>query len=105
MERFGLHGKLRAQPGKRDQLLEHLLEAAKLMEAVDGCDLYAVSTSPSDDDAVHVTEIWLTEADHDASLSLPGVPELIRRARPLIAGGGESTRLVVRGGKGLSPAR
>lgn len=101
MERFGLHGKLVAQPGRRDALAAHLLEAAELMRAVDGCDIYLVSTSPSDDDAVWVTEVWRSEADHDASLSIPGVPEIIRRARPFIAGMPESTRLVVRGGKGL----
>lgn len=99
MERFGLHGKLNAQPGKRQQLVDHLLEAATLMEAAAGCELYVVSTS-EDDDAVWVTEIWRTEADHDASLRVPGVPELIKRARPLIAGAPESMRLVVHGGKG-----
>ena len=96
-----MHGKLVAQHGMRDQLVEQLLSAAKLMENAEGCELYVVSTS-SDDDAVWVTEIWRTKADHDASLAIAGVPELIRRARPLIASMSESVPLVVRGGKGLA---
>ena len=101
MEKYGLHGKLTAQPGMRDQLVDQLLSAAKLMQTAEGCELYVVSTS-SDDDAVWVTEIWRTKADHDASLAIAGVPELIRRARPLIASISESVPLVVRGGKGLT---
>jgi quinol monooxygenase YgiN len=102
MERFALHGKFTARPGKKDELVDQLLEAARLMEAATGCELYAVSTSPADENAVWVTEIWRTEADHDASLSIAGVGELIRRTRALIAGASESTRLVVHGGKGIS---
>ena len=101
VDRFGLHGKITAQPGTRDQLVEHLLSAAKLMDTAEGCELYVVSTS-SDDDAVWVTEIWRSKADHDASLAIVGVPELIRRTRPLIASMSESVPLVVRGGKGLA---
>lgn len=95
MVRFGLHGSLLARPGERDALLEHMLEAAGLMRDAPGCDLYLVATSEADYDAVWITEVWRTEADHDASLSLPGVEELIGRARPLIAGMGESQRLRV----------
>ena len=100
MTHFGLHGRFNAQPGKRQELVDILLEAAALMEAAQGCELYVVSTT-EDNDAVWVTEIWRTEIDHDASLRVPGVPELIKRARPLTAGAPESMRLVVHGGKGL----
>ena len=104
MERFGLQGKFDANPGKRHELLDILLEAARLMEAAEGCELYVVSTS-ADADAVHITEIWRSEADHDASLGIAGVSELIKRARPLIAGAPESTRLAVHGGRGLTARR
>ena len=95
MPRFGLHGSFVARPGQRDALLEHLREAARLMRDAPGCELYLVATAEEDDDAVWVTEVWRTEADHDASLALPGVSELIGRARPLIAGIGASQRLRV----------
>ena len=95
MARFGLHGSLLAQPGQRDVLLGHMLEASRLMHGAPGCDLYLVATSEADDEAVWITEVWRTEADHDASLALPGVAELISRARPLIAAMGDSQRLRV----------
>ncbi|MEO7295200.1 MAG: antibiotic biosynthesis monooxygenase family protein, partial [Candidatus Limnocylindria bacterium] len=93
MARFGLHGSIVAQPGQRDALVEHMLEASRLMDDAPGCELYLVSVAKADDDAVWITEVWQSEADHDASLSLPGVPELIGLARPLIAGMGDSQRL------------
>jgi len=96
MARFGLHGSLLATPGQRDLLVAHMLEAARLMQDAPGCELYLVSTAETDDDdAVWITEVWRTEADHDASLSLPGVPELIGRARPHIAKMGDSQRMRV----------
>ena len=95
MARFGLHGSILARPGQRDALFEQMREASRLMQDAPGCDLYLVATSEADDDAVWITEVWRTEADHDASLSLPGVAELISRARPLIAAMGESQRLRV----------
>jgi quinol monooxygenase YgiN len=101
MPRFGLHGKFIAQPGRRDQLVELLLQAAKLMAAADGCRLYVVSTAPNDDKAVWVTEIWDTKAAHAASLSLDGVPELIEQGRPMIAGISDRSEFAPVGGKGL----
>ncbi len=98
MARFGLHGSIVARPGQRDALGEHMLEASRLMGDAPGCELYLVSISERDDDLVWISEVWTSEADHDASLSLLGVSELISRARPLIAGMGESQRLVPLGG-------
>ena len=98
---FGLHGKFTAQPGQRDQLVEVLLKAAKLMEAADGCRLYVVSTASDDEKAVWVTEIWDTKADHAASLSLEGVLELIEQARPLIGAISDRSEFEPVGGKGL----
>lgn len=94
MARFGLHGSILSQPGQRGALAERMLEASRLMDDAPGCELYLVSVSEADDDEVWITEVWTSEADHDASLSLPGVRELIGRARPLIAGMGESRRLI-----------
>jgi quinol monooxygenase YgiN len=101
MERFGMYGKMVAKPGQRDALVDALLEASRLVSPLPGCELYIVSTVPSEPDAVSVMEVWRTEADHDASLKLDSVRALITRARPLIAGGGDSVRVVPVGGKGL----
>ena len=61
-----------------------------------------VGISPTEPDDIWVTEVWRSEADHDASLSMEGVPALIAKARPLIAGGTEAVRTIPLGGKGLT---
>jgi quinol monooxygenase YgiN len=102
MSRFGLYGKLIAQPGRRDELVAILLEAAAGMPEVPGCDLYIINLSPTEPDAIWVTEVWQSREDHAASLTRADVQALIGRGRPLIAGG-ERIEVVPVGGKGLPP--
>ncbi|MEP7290433.1 MAG: putative quinol monooxygenase [Chloroflexota bacterium] len=101
---YGLHGKMRAVPGKRDELIAHLLDAAKLMPEVEGCYLYVISSAPDDPDGLWVTEVWRSPADHQASLALPVVQSLITSARPLIAGFSDRSEFTPLGGKGLPAA-
>jgi quinol monooxygenase YgiN len=84
-EPFGLHVTFKAQPGKADELAELLLEAGRLAEADDYCDFFMVSRSPTDSDAVYVTETWASDAAHAASLETDGAKALIARAMPLMA--------------------
>src|SRR5688500_17804102 len=98
MARFGLHGKLIAHPGQRDALAEILLDASKIVAPLPGCEIYFVSTDEKDANAIYVTEVWKSEADHKASLQMPAVRALIEKGRPMVAAFGESTRLVPLGG-------
>ncbi len=101
--KYGLHGKLKATEGNAEQLANILLEAARLVSSADGCHLYFVSRDQSDEDIVWVTEVWDTEANHDNSLKVEGVRELIARAMPLLAGQPErGQQLSVLGGKGVN---
>lgn len=81
-----LHGKLTAITGQQDALAEILLEASKLLSKVKGCKLYAVSKDASETNAVYVTEIWDSKEDHDLSLKVEGVRELIMKVMPLLDG-------------------
>ena len=101
MGRFGLVGNFRAQPQQGDALAELLLEAAEALGANPECELYVISRSPDDADAVWVTEVWTSPDAHRASLEDNRVRELITQARPLIAGLGERFELSPVGGKGL----
>jgi|SRR5579875_2067179 len=103
MDGFAMFGKVTAKPGQRDALVEHLLEAARLLAPLPGCEFYIINTVTSEPDVVAVFELWHTQADHDASLTLDSIKALITRAQPLIAGF-EGTRLVPVGGKGLKPS-
>ena len=97
---YGLQGKILAKPGQRDALLALLLEASR-GAAMPGCRLYVVSDIPAEPDAIAITEVWDDKAAHDASLQLDGVRALIAKARPLIAGMGDSMELRPIGGRGL----
>lgn len=101
MERFGLSAKVTAKEGQRDALVEHLLEASRLLTPLPGCELYVINIAPSEPDTVLVYEAWRSEAEHDASLQLDSIRALIARAGPLIASF-ESIRLTPKGGKGLT---
>jgi quinol monooxygenase YgiN len=90
-----------AQAGQRDALLVLLLEAAGLVADAPGCEVWIVNLMPDNPDALWVTEVWRSEADHAASLTDDAVREIIARANPLIARMGDRFILEPVGGKGL----
>lgn len=97
---YGLFGKFSCQPGKRDELVQYLLQAAALLERNPGCLQYIVSTS-DEPDAVWVSEVWCNKSAHDTSLEPEDIRALIQQARPLIAAMSDRTELTVHGGKGI----
>lgn len=98
---FGLHGKLKTTSGQRATLIGHLLEAARVLQDAEGCYLYIVSEDPTDPDTVIVTEVWRSQEDHQASLTLDTVKNLIAAARPILAAPPEGSAMIPLGGKGL----
>lgn len=80
---YGLIGKMRSAPGKRDELLE-ILRA--VTGALPGCLNYIIARDPADTTAIWVTEVWTDAASHKASLALPEVQAAITQAKPFIAG-------------------
>ncbi len=98
---FGLMGKMRAQPGKRDELLDILLGST---DAMPGCLSYVIARDPADADAIWVTEVWDSRDSHKASLQLPAVQATIKQAMPLIAGFDTRIETEPVGGFGLASA-
>jgi quinol monooxygenase YgiN len=98
---YGLFGKLRANPGQRDMLLDQLMQGSSLMNDVPGCHLYVLNTAADDPDGIWVYEAWETKADHDESLNHEAVRAIISTARPYIAGFGERFEFTPVGGLGL----
>ena len=95
---YGLIGKMLVVPGARDELIGILVEGVAGMP---GCLSYVVARDPTDADAIWITEVWVNEAAHQASLDLPSVRDAIARGRPLIAGFGERFVTDPVGGHGL----
>jgi len=98
---YGLFGKMRAQAGQRETLIGHLLHAADLLRDLEGCFVYIINSDPTDPDAIWVTEVWRSQADHQASLSHEAIQSLITVARPLIAEMPLRYEVTPLGGKGL----
>jgi quinol monooxygenase YgiN len=95
----GLIGKMIAVPGKRDELAAILLDGTDTMP---GCLSYIVALDPKDPNAIWITEVWTDAEAHKASLQLPQVRAAITKARPMIAGFGESFTTEPIGGHGLA---
>ncbi len=96
---YGLIGKMLATPGNRDALAAILLQG---IAGMPGCLSYIVAQDPTNPDALWVTEVWASQAEHQASLSLPSVRAAITQARPIIAGFGERFETTPLGGQGLA---
>lgn len=96
---YGLIGQMKSVPGKRDALGKILLEGTGEMP---GCLSYVIANDAADSDALWITEVWDSKANHDASLSLPAVQNAIAKGRPLIAGFGTRVETTPLGGQGLS---
>ncbi|MCY7339137.1 MAG: antibiotic biosynthesis monooxygenase, partial [Sphingomonas bacterium] len=77
---YGLIGKMTAQAGQRLALATILIDGGAGMP---GCLSYIVAEDPVDANALWITEVWIDQAHHKASLSLPSVQEAIRKGRPL----------------------
>ncbi len=95
---YGLIGKMKAVPGQRDALITIILEGAADMP---GCMSYIVARDAEDADAIWITEVWDSQASHDASLKLPSVQVAIGKARDLVAGMDTGVATVPVGGVGL----
>ncbi|MEX0778331.1 MAG: antibiotic biosynthesis monooxygenase family protein [Balneolales bacterium] len=80
--KYGLSGKFTANDGKADELASILLKASKLVSTAKGCQLYIISKDPQNENHVWVTEVWDSKADHNHSLHVEGVRELISKAIP-----------------------
>ncbi|MDQ2904953.1 MAG: putative quinol monooxygenase [Ktedonobacteraceae bacterium] len=104
MGAYGCYVKFTARPGQRDALVEHLLRASALVEAAAGCQLYIINTSATEPESVWVTEVWRSQQEHDASLTIEGAQTAIKQVLPLLAGSPEKIDVQPVGGKGLTLA-
>jgi quinol monooxygenase YgiN len=96
---YGLIGKIRVVPGKRDELASLLLKGTASMP---GCHSYVLAADPGDADALWITEVWDTPESHKASLQLPAVAQAISAGGALIAGFDERHETFPLGGVGLN---
>jgi quinol monooxygenase YgiN len=100
---YGYIGSMRTQPGKRQEVIDLLLQGLDALPAV-GCLSYVVSACAIDADRIWVTEVWESAEHHAASLQLPETRAAIATAMPLLTGEFTSQEAQVVGGLGLTAA-
>jgi quinol monooxygenase YgiN/mannose-6-phosphate isomerase-like protein (cupin superfamily) len=100
----GRYAKATAKPGKGSELAAALLRVAEALEAAPGCLLYVINRSPSEPDAVWVTELWRSQEDLDGALRLESAQAMMPEVTELVDGPFERIDLEPLGGVGLRPA-
>ncbi|MEP1151344.1 MAG: antibiotic biosynthesis monooxygenase [Balneola sp.] len=96
--KYGLSGSFTAKKGKGNELVSILENAASLMKDAKGCLVYIVGQQADNKDIVHVFEVWDSKQDHDDSLSVKGVRELVGKAMPIIEGKPNGIEIDIAGG-------
>lgn len=79
---FGLIVRLTVVPGKREEMIRILKESAGQMP---GCFSYVVAKDRTEENVLWVTEVWDSEASHDASLALPAVKNAIPQGKAIVS--------------------
>jgi quinol monooxygenase YgiN len=97
---YGYIGSMRTRPGKRDEVIAHLLKSLDGLPAA-GCLSYVVSECADDEDRIWVSEVWESAEHHSASLRLPETRAAIATAMPLLTGEFTMQETRVVGGLGV----
>jgi len=79
---YGLIVKLTSIEGRRDELIALLAASTCDMP---GCFSYVISRDAGDANVLWVTEVWESQAAHDASLTFRAVQAAIPQIKPFIA--------------------
>jgi len=98
---YAMTGKLIAQAGKRNELVDILQQAASLVSVLPECRMYIVNEDTNNETHVWVFEAWHDRQSHDSSLEDEQVRSLITKAKPLLAAAPDGAELRVVGGHGL----
>ena len=95
---YGLITKMTAVDGKRDELSAVFLKGLRDMP---GNISYIVANDPANVNGLWITEVWVDQAAHQNSLTLPSVQNAITTGRPFIAGIERIAETHPLGGKGF----
>ena len=96
---FALLNRLTAKPGRRDRVIEILLESGKLFADNSACRLYLVAESADDPNLIWVADLWTSEQEHAEALKVPEMRPFVEECMPLLEGMPEQIRVRPVGGK------
>jgi len=99
-QHYAQQAKMTAQPGKRDELIEHLSASIEILKQTPGCIYYLISTT-KEPDVIWVWELWESKTAKDALAANPESARVMQEIMPLIASVDNRTELTVVSGFGL----
>jgi heme-degrading monooxygenase HmoA len=82
--RFSVHGRITAQPGQRETLIEQFRDV--LGADIPGLEWCSISKVLDDPDGIWMTQIWTDKVAHDAGTRSGIVASATQRAMALVAG-------------------
>jgi quinol monooxygenase YgiN/mannose-6-phosphate isomerase-like protein (cupin superfamily) len=82
------YAKMTAKPGRGEALSRRMLDVARSLQEVPGCELYVINRSATEPDVVWVTEQWQSQEMLDSALASEGAREHIDEVRGLLEEGG-----------------
>jgi quinol monooxygenase YgiN len=106
MASVGRYVKMTARKGEGQALAQLLLRIADGLRSVAGCELYVINRSPSEPDAVWVTELWRSQEALDQSLQALQTEDgqaQLGQVMALLGGSPERIDLEPLGGVGFRP--
>ena len=83
---------LTAKPGRRDRLVEILLESGRLFDDNPACRLYLVAESADEPSLVWVADLWTSEEEHAEALKVPEMRPFVEQVHALARGHPEPRR-------------
>ena len=98
---YALINKLTAKPGKRDEVIELILESSKPFKDNPSCLFSLVYKDTEDPNIIWVEDVWTNKDDHTKALAQPELRPYIEKTIPLLEGKPEQHEIELAGGKGL----
>jgi quinol monooxygenase YgiN len=96
---YALVNRLATKPGKRDEVLQHLLESGRAFDGNEACLLYLVASSVDEANAIWVVDLWTSEEAHAEALADPTLRPHVEATIPLLEAMPEQLPVDVEGGK------
>jgi quinol monooxygenase YgiN len=94
------HAKCSTKSGKRDELIQQLIENIEPVKHASGCIYYVIGTT-EEPDVVWITELWASKEAKDAFALSPESAKVMEKLMPLVAAMTERTAMTIVGGIGI----